>query len=121
LRQGGTIVASPIKCLASKTWHDTAIKQAIAESFVEYSLTRFLSDLTKTRNNTFKSTIIRHASEKCDMWPVNADICIKLLNKFNYSVHAKVKEPTWPLLRQENQLDEVAKMHWGPKIARHTQ
>ncbi len=109
-----------------KKWHDTSIKQVIAESFVEYSLTRFLSDLTKIRNNIFKSIIIRHASEKCDMWPVNADICIKLLNKFNYSVQAKVKEPTLHLLRQSNQLDEVAKMgqawkHWGLKIARNTQ
>ncbi len=105
-----------------KKWHDTTIKEAIAESFVEYSLTRFLSDLTKIRNNTFKSTTIRHAFENCGMWPVNADVCIKLLKKFNNS--AKTKEPTLPLLRQ---IDEVAEMgqalrhHWGPKIARNTQ
>jgi hypothetical protein len=105
-----------------KKWHDTVIKEVIAESFVEYSLTRFLSDLTKIRNNTFKSIIIRHAFEKSDMWSVNADVCIKLLKKFNNS--AKTKESTLPLLRQ---VDEVAEMgqalrhRWGFKIARNTQ
>jgi hypothetical protein len=83
-----------------KKWHDTTIKEVVAKSFVEYSLTRFLSDLTKIRNNIFKSIIIRHAFEKCDMWSVNSDACIKLLKKFNYSV--KVKELTLSLLRQEN-------------------
>ncbi len=108
-----------------KKWHDTAIKEAVAESFVEYLLTRFLSDLIKIRNNIFKSIIIRHVFEKCGMWSVNSDACIKLLKKFNYSV--KVKELTLSLLRQENQLDEVAEMeqalrtHWDLKIARNTQ
>jgi hypothetical protein len=50
-----------------KKWHDTAIKEAVAESFVEYLLTRFLSDLIKIRNNIFKSIIIRHVFEKCGM------------------------------------------------------
>ncbi len=93
-----------------KKWHDTIIKEVIAESFVEYSLTRFLRDLNKIRNNTFKSIIIRHVFENCDMWSVNADVCIKLLKKFNNS--AKKKEPTLPLLRQ---LDEVAEMEQALK------
>jgi hypothetical protein len=57
------------------------------------------------------------------MWPVNADVCIKLVKKFNNS--AKAKEPTLSLLRH-HQFDEVAEMgqalqhRWGPKIARNT-
>jgi hypothetical protein len=47
-----------------KKWHDMIIKKFIAKSFVEYSLTWFLSDFTKIRNNIFKSIIIRHVFEK---------------------------------------------------------
>jgi hypothetical protein len=50
-----------------KHWHNVAIQKAIAESFVEYSLTQFLRDLTKIRNETFKSSTIRHAFEKSEM------------------------------------------------------
>ncbi len=101
------------------------IKKTIAKSFVEYLLTQFLSDLTKIRNNIFKSIIIRHAFEKFDMWSVNANACIKLLKKFNSTSAAK--ELTLSLLRQENQLDEIAEMrlalrnHWELKIARNMQ
>jgi hypothetical protein len=106
-----------------KHWHDVIIKEVIAKSFIEYSLIQFLSDLTKIRNNTFKSIIIRHVFEKCDMWSINADACIKLMKKFNSS---SINELRLSLLRQENQLDEVAEMkqvlqRWDLKIARNTQ
>jgi hypothetical protein len=44
-----------------KHWHDMIIQEVIVTWFVEYSVGPFLNDLTKIRNNTFKSSTIRHA------------------------------------------------------------
>jgi hypothetical protein len=88
-----------------KHWHDQAIQDAVATSFVEYSLGQFLNDLTKIRNNTFKASIIRHAFEKSGMWPVDQKQCIKQLKRFN-----KQSEPTLPtlsLLRQTRDLTDI--------------
>ena len=66
-----------------KHWHNVAIQEAISESFIEYSLTQFLKDLTKIRNNTFKASTIQNAFEKSGMWPVNSKVFIKQLKTFN--------------------------------------
>jgi hypothetical protein len=60
-----------------KHWHNVTIQKTIAKSFVKYSLTQFLRDLTKIRNETFKSSTIRHAFEKSEMWSINSKTCIK--------------------------------------------
>ena len=38
-----------------KHWHCKAIEEVVASSFVEYSLSQFIQDLTKIRNHTFKT------------------------------------------------------------------
>ena len=86
-----------------KHWHDMAIQDALLEFNVEYTLQRFLADLTMIRDNTFKKCTIRSASEKSGMWPVNAKNCISLLKTFKppaaqEKLHNKEKEPTLPLL-----------------------
>ena len=58
------------------------IQDALLEFNVEYTLQRFLADLTKIRDNTFKKCTIRSAFEKSGMWPVNAKNCISLLKTF---------------------------------------
>jgi hypothetical protein len=65
-----------------KHWHDQIIQNAVVTSFVKYSIGQFLNDLTKIRNNTFKSSIIRHVFEKFGMWSVNEKQCIKQLKHF---------------------------------------
>jgi hypothetical protein len=105
--------------------HDVIIKEVIAKSFVEYSLIQFLSDLIKIKNNTFKSIIIRHVFENCDMWSINADSCIKLMKKYNRN-SSFINEFTLSLLRHDNRLDEIIEMRqdfqrWDLKIARNTQ
>jgi hypothetical protein len=67
---------------AYKYWHDKAIKEVIAESFFEYSLNYVLTDITKIRNNALKAIIIRHAFEKCGMWPIDVEVCIELMKKY---------------------------------------
>ena len=47
-----------------KHWHAVAIRDAIAEFNVEYTITRFCQDLTKIRDNTFKKSTIQSAFEK---------------------------------------------------------
>jgi hypothetical protein len=105
-----------------KHWHTKAIVKAVSQSFIEYSLSHFLNDLTKIRNNTFKKDTIRGAFAQSGMWPFDPEKCIGLFHKFN----PKASEPRLPLLRQ-NQGQELAQMtnalenHWGPKIARNMQ
>jgi hypothetical protein len=108
-----------------KHWHDVIIKEVIAKFFVEYSLIQFLSDFIKIKNNIFKSIIIRHVFENCDMWSVNADSCIKLMKKYNRN-SSFINEFTLSLLRHDNRLDEIIEMRqdfqrWDFKIARNTQ
>jgi hypothetical protein len=108
-----------------KHWHDVIIKKIIAKSFVEYSLIQFLNDLIKIKNNIFKSIIIRHVFEKCDMWSVDANSCIKLMKKYNRN-SLFINEFTLSLLRHDNQFDEIIEMRqalqrWDFKIARNTQ
>jgi hypothetical protein len=75
-----------------KKHHDNAIKQAIAEFHLEYSLKRFCDDLGQIREHTFKGTTIRSAFEKSGMWPVNSQRCIDQLKKFAAS-NMKNSEP----------------------------
>jgi hypothetical protein len=51
-----------------KHWHDQIIQDVVVTSFVKYSIEKFLNDLTKIKNNTFKTSIIRHVlkNPKCD-------------------------------------------------------
>jgi hypothetical protein len=62
-----------------KNWHDIAIQDAIAEFS---TLRRFLGDLTKIRENTFKRKIIQHALEKSGMWPPNTTNCLYAVKDF---------------------------------------
>lgn len=109
-----------------KHWHDQVIIKIVFEFFIEYSMSRFLNDLTWIRNQTFKKDTIRFAFEKCDMWSFDSKKCIELLKKFNSEVDA---EPKLPLLRanQSSQFRYLAimknalKNHWKLKIARNMQ
>lgn len=49
-----------------------AIQDALLEFNTKYSLSRFLGDLTKIRDHTFKKSTIQHAFKKLGMWPLNA-------------------------------------------------
>jgi hypothetical protein len=98
-----------------KHWHDIAIQEAVASTFVEYSVKQFLNDLNKIRNNTFKESSIKHAFEKSEMWPINERQCIKQLKLFN-SKHSKsssltesssLSEPSLPLLRRTHELADM--------------
>lgn len=62
-----------------KHWHDMAIQDALLEFNIEYKLTRFLEDLTKIRDNTFKEDTIQHAFNKSGMWPIDPDTCVQQL------------------------------------------
>ncbi len=109
-----------------KHWHDVAIQEAVASSFIEYSIDQFLNDLIKIRNNTFKASTIRHAFEKSGMWPVNEQECIKQLKHFDskHSPNSKSTEATLPLLRQTHELADMERAlenHWAPKIAKNMQ
>jgi hypothetical protein len=66
-----------------KHWHDQIIQNAVVTLFAKYSIEQFLNDLTKIKNNTFKSSIIRHVFEKFEMWLINEKQCIKQLKHFN--------------------------------------
>ncbi len=69
-----------------KHWHDQMIQNVVVTSFVKHSIEQFLNDLTKIRNNTFKTSIIRHVFEKFEMWSINENQCIKQLKHFNKHV-----------------------------------
>ena len=108
-----------------KHWHDMAIQDALLEFNVEYTLQRFLADLTKIRDNTFKKCTIRSAFEKSGMWPVNAKNCISLLKTFKLpdaqeKLHNKEKEPTLPILphiQPTSSMDvEIGLQTWQKKI-----
>ncbi len=88
-----------------KHWHDQIIQNAVVTSFVKYSIEQFLNDLTKIKNNTFKSSIIRHVFEKSEMWSVNEKQCIKQLKHFNK--HVKTTKLTLSLLRQIRDLTDI--------------
>jgi hypothetical protein len=90
-----------------KHWHGVAIQEAIVRSFVEYSLEQFLGDLVKIRNNVFKRSTIRHAFEKPGMWPVDQDLCIKQLKKFNKKLATDKTKLTLSLLRQTRELADI--------------
>ena len=44
------------------------------------------------RINIFKSSTIQHAFQKTNMWPVNADLCIKQFKTYSYKFCKKVKK-----------------------------
>lgn len=101
--------------------HQKAIQEAVAESFVEYSLHQFLRDLAKIRINTFKASTIRHAFEESGMWPVNAQKCIKNLKVFNPDLSNESPLPT--LLPRHFHPQQIADVEhglekWGTKIRR---
>ncbi len=82
-----------------KHWHTRAIREAIAVSFVEYSINQFLRDLNKIRQNACKATNILHAFKKSGMWPINVDRCVELFKKYHPDPPQMI-EPKLPLLRQ---------------------
>jgi hypothetical protein len=82
-----------------KHWHDQIIQNAVVTSFVKYSIEQFLHDLTKIKNHTFKSSIIRHVFEKSEMWLVSEKQCIKQLKHFNKHVETTTTKLTLSLLR----------------------
>ena len=112
-----------------KHWHDVAIQETIAMSSIEYTIPRFLKDLSKIRTNVFKPSTIRHAFQKSGMWPINAEMCIKQLLKYNSkqskSSESEPKLPP-PLPRRTHSqtsadLDRALAEEWGPKIQRNMQ
>jgi hypothetical protein len=89
---------------------------------VKYSIEQFLNDLTKIKNNTFETSIIRHVFEKFEMWSVNEKQCIKQLKHFNK--HVETTKLTLSLLRQTRDLTDIQyelKNHWDLKIADNMQ
>ena len=115
-----------------KHWHCKAIEEVVASSFVEYSLSQFIQDLTKIRNHTFKTSTIRHAFEKSGMWPIDPKACIRQLKNFNPndpndSLNSLNNEPSLPLpLPRQIQPTKVADIEyglsqWGPKIRKSMQ
>lgn len=108
-----------------KHWHNVAIQEAISESFIEYSLTQFLKDLTKIRNNTFKASTIRNVFEKSGIWPVNSKICIKQLKTFNSESSDLTDDrlslplPSLPRQIHPQEIPDIEyglDQQWGPKI-----
>ncbi len=105
-----------------KHWHDQIIQDAVVTSFVKFSIGQFLNDLTKIRNNTFKTSTIRHAFEKSGMWPISEKQCIKQLKHFNK--HVETTKFTLSLLRQTRDLADIQhelKNQWSLKIADNMQ
>ena len=107
-----------------KRWHQVAIQEAIAENFVKYSTSRFLKDLTKIRNNTFKNSTIRHAFENSGMWPVNASKCIEKLKTYAPDPPKdKSPSPSLPSLPRHSHPQQITDVEfglkkWGTKILR---
>jgi hypothetical protein len=105
-----------------KHWHDQIIQNAVDTSFVKYSIGQFLHNLTKIRNHTFKSSTIRHAFKKFEMWSINEKQCIKQLKHFNK--HVETTKLTLSLLRQTRDLIDIQhelKNQWNFKIANNMQ
>lgn len=65
-----------------KHWHDMAIQDAFLEFDTEYTLPRFLGDLTKVRDHTFQKSTIQDAFKKAGMWPPDVAECIQQLKTF---------------------------------------
>jgi hypothetical protein len=89
---------------------------------MKYSIEQFLNDLTKIKNNTFKTSIIRHVFEKFEMWSINEKQCIKQLKHFNK--HVETTKFTLSLLRQIHDLIDIQhelKNQWDLKIAENMQ
>ena len=108
-----------------KHWHDMTIQDALLQFNVEHTLQRFLADLTKIRDNTFKKCTIRSAFEKSGTWPVNAKNCISLLKTFKppdaqEKLHNKEKETTLsilPHIRPTSSMDvEIGLQTWQKKL-----
>ena len=115
---------------AYKHWHDVAIQEAIAESFIEYAIPQFLKDLIEIRNRTFKPSTIRHAFQKSGMWPVNAKSCIKQLKTYNPDSSEQIKpseNDNLPLLPRRilpqtpADVEYALVEEWGPKIQQNMQ
>jgi hypothetical protein len=107
-----------------KHWHDQIIQNVVVTSFVKYSIEQFLNDLTKIKNNTFKTSIIRHVFEKFEMWSVSEKQCIKQLKHFNKHVETTTTKLTLSLLRRIRDLIDIQhelKNHWDLKIADNMQ
>lgn len=79
-----------------KHCHDIEVQRALSEFDIEYTLPRYIGELTKIRNHIFKKSIIRDAFEKSGMWPLNATNCIQQLKGFSPDTRKNVKEPTVP-------------------------
>ena len=72
-----------------KHWHDVVIQDALFEFNTKYMVPRFLDDLSKIQNNTFKKGTIRHAFKKSGMWPPNVTKCIEQFKVFKLNVQNK--------------------------------
>ena len=72
-----------------KRWHQKTLQKTISEFFVKYSISRFLKDFIKIRNNIFKNFIIRHVFENSGMWSINVSKCIEKLKiyVFDFSLN----------------------------------
>lgn len=76
--------------------HDEAIRDALLEFSTEFTLLRFLGDLTKIRDNTFEKSTIRRAFEKSGMWPISAAKCVEQLKILTPNIEETAKEPLSP-------------------------
>ena len=108
-----------------KHYHQKAIQEAIAVSYVEYSVVQFLKDLTKIRNNTFKADTIRHSFEDSGMWPINASKCIEKMKTFRpdppqASAESLSALPALPRYFHPRKIADVEHglEKWGAKIQR---
>ena len=104
-----------------KHWHDMAIRDALAEFSLDYSLTHFLDDLTKIRDHTFKVDTIKHAFKKSGMCPPNAKECIKQLKIFKPQKAQKAsKEPCLPAHIHPRNSADVGEgvRHWCDKMSK---
>ncbi|MCJ1360539.1 MAG: hypothetical protein MMC33_010547 [Icmadophila ericetorum] len=90
---------------------------------------RFLNDLTKIRDNTFKKDTIRHAFRKSGMWPIDASQCISQLKIFNPDLKKKKREaeddlplPEMPRTNPSDPTQVIDGLkEWLPKIQRTTE
>jgi hypothetical protein len=105
-----------------KHWHIKAIREAIAMSFIEYSINQFLTDLNKIIRNACKVTNILHAFRDIDMWSINVKRCVTQFKKFHPD-SSQIKELKLSLLRQmkswtamKTSLDQ-----WNEKIQKFMQ
>ena len=89
---------------------------------MEYSINRFLKDLTKIRNNTFKNSTIRHAFRDSGMWPVSVNACLKKMKTYTPNP-PEDESPSLPTLPRHSHPQQVADIEfelkkWGSKIKR---